>query len=76
MAGNKFLNMIKDGETVTIKEISGGRAFRQRMLGLGLNRGSRVRIMKNDGIGPLILGIGNGRVALGRGMAAKISVTD
>ncbi len=76
MAGNKFLNMIKDGETVTIKEISGGRAFRQRMLGLGLNRGSRVRIMKNDGIGPLILGIGNGRVALGRGMAAKISVID
>lgn len=76
MAGNRYLNTIRDGETVTIKEISGGRAFRQRMLGLGLNRGSRVRIMKNDGIGPLILGIGNGRVALGRGMAAKILVVD
>lgn len=74
MAGTKELLAVKSGEMATIREISGGRDFKHRLLGLGLNRGTKIKVMKNDGIGPLILAIGNGRVALGRGMSAKILV--
>lgn len=68
------LSSVESGQPVIIRELAGGRAMRQRLLGLGLNRGSQAKVMKNDGSGPLILAVGNGRVALGRGMAFKIMV--
>lgn len=74
MTEGKVLGSIASGQSVVITELAGGKAFRQRLLGLGLNRGARVKVMKNDGRGPLILAVGNGRVALGRGMSLKILV--
>jgi ferrous iron transport protein A len=68
------LSSVESGQSVVINQLAGGRALRQRLLGLGLNRGIEARVMKNDGRGPLILAVGNGRVALGRGMAMKIMV--
>lgn len=71
------LSMARSGETVVIHEIRGGRTLRQRLLDLGLNTGSAVRVLKNDVCGPLIIAVKeDGRLALGRGMAHQILVLD
>ncbi|MCB9136940.1 MAG: ferrous iron transport protein A [Caldilineaceae bacterium] len=70
------LCMAGRGETVCIHEIQGGRQLRQRLLDLGLNHGSTVRLVKNEMPDPLILAVKeDGRLALGRSMAQRILVT-
>ncbi len=50
--------------------------MRQRLMDLGLNQGARIRIIKNEMPGPLIIAVKkDGRLALGRGMSQKIMVT-
>ncbi len=44
----------------------------ERLLALGLAPGRRVRVLRNDGVGPVILAAGATRLALGRGLARGI----
>lgn len=60
------------GETVEISEVLGGRGLRERLLALGLTRGTTVALIGNDG--PVILDVRGSRLALGRGEAARIIV--
>lgn len=67
------LSMVNTGETVTVRQIRGGKKVRSRLIDLGLNRGSTLRVIKNDVNGPLILAVKeDSRFALGRGMAHHI----
>ncbi|MCL4425239.1 MAG: ferrous iron transport protein A [Firmicutes bacterium] len=59
-----------------MKGLTGGGSFRERMAELGVVRGIRLGIVKNDHVGPLIVSVGEGRLALGRGMASKILVEE
>jgi ferrous iron transport protein A len=69
------LSMMKSGETAYIKKITGGRTARGKLTGLGLVCGKEVKIHSdNSGSGPLIIALGDDRIALGRGMAHKILV--
>jgi len=69
------LSMMKNGEKACIKKILGGRTARGKLSGLGLVCGKEVKIHANSsGSGPLIIALGNNRIALGRGMANKIMV--
>lgn len=61
------------GDSVKIKCISCGQNFRRRLMELGLFDGAVVKIIKNDGRGPLIIGIFDSKIALGRGEAEKIT---
>jgi nicotinate-nucleotide--dimethylbenzimidazole phosphoribosyltransferase len=54
--------------------VAGGRSLRQRLTDMGVVRGTRVKVVKNDMGGPLIISIGEGRLAVGRGMALRIMV--
>jgi Fe2+ transport system protein FeoA len=70
---NISLDMIKPNESARIKEIHGGHTACKRLFELGLNRGSEVKMMKND-FGPVILYLSGHKLALGRGLAHKVIV--
>ena len=69
------LAMTKNGETVTIKDIMGGSESRGRLSAMGLRKGDQLEIINNNGVGRLIVGHGDTRLALGRGFAQKIMVS-
>ncbi len=69
------LSKISAGQTVELVAVQGGRRLRKRLADLGLNSGSQVRVVQNHFAGPLILAVQRDtRLAIGRGMAHKISV--
>jgi ferrous iron transport protein A len=71
------LSMMRSGATAIVQEIRGGRKMRQRLVDMGLHQGAVITILRNDISGPLIIAVKeDGRLALGRGMAHHILVTD
>lgn len=67
------LAMLKEGETACIKEIVGGRTAKGKLNDLGFINGKIVKVHSSSG-GPLIVGLGDNRIAIGRGMAHKVIV--
>jgi len=67
------LAMLRQGESACIKEIVGGKTAKGKLTDLGFVSGKTVKIYRSSG-GPLIVGLGDNRVALGRGMAHKVIV--
>ncbi|MBN2382310.1 transcriptional repressor [bacterium] len=61
------------GERVRIEHFIGGEAFIQRLIDMGLQRGTEVKILNNTGA--FIIQVGEKRLAIGRGMANKIVVS-
>jgi len=61
------------GSVARIAEIRGGKQLTRRLLGLGLRVGSEVRVLHHRGRG-VVLSTGGTRVALGGGVAEKLSV--
>lgn len=51
----------------------GGRAFQQRMVSMGIRVGTELEVLRGSS-GPVLVGVGESRLALGRGMAEKIMV--
>ena len=68
------LTMIHEGQNVVLREIRGGMGIRRRLTDMGLHPGSNFRIISNSGGGPFVIGIGETRLMIGRGMAQKIMV--
>lgn len=68
------LSFVDTGQEVTIHNLPATGNLKKRLSELGLNCGTKITVLKNDLGGPLILSQGNGRIALGRGMAQKIMV--
>lgn len=69
------LAMAAAGDSVVVQQIRGGKKMRARLFDLGLNINARIRVVKNDPQGPLILAVKeDGRFALGKGMAQHILV--
>ncbi|HLS53107.1 MAG TPA: ferrous iron transport protein A [Tissierellaceae bacterium] len=67
------LTSLEPNEVGIIMEICGGCRARRRLYELGLNKGTKVRMVKND-IGPVILNLYGHKLALGKGLANKILV--
>ena len=67
------LSFVDIGDKVVIDKISGGDNFSKKMMEMGFNRGAEIIIVSNNN-GPIIVRVGESRVALGRGMAQKIMV--
>ncbi|MCP4114761.1 MAG: ferrous iron transport protein A [Desulfobacteraceae bacterium] len=62
-------------DTVTcIENLTGGREFISRASGRGFTPGTRLKVVQNFKIGPLIVYLRNTQIALGRGEAKKILV--
>jgi Fur family transcriptional regulator, ferric uptake regulator len=65
----------KPGEGVYIRDVAGGDNVRARLTSMGFRTGDRIEIINNDGTGRLIVGRGESRLAIGRGLADKIIVS-
>lgn len=59
------------GTTVRVVRIDAGRGLKQRLLSLGLVPGADIYVLDNRH-GPVKLCFNNSRIALGRGVAAKV----
>ena len=70
---NNSLIQLKPNEKAIIGEISHCGTARKRLYELGLNKGTKITMVKND-IGPVILNVYGHKLALGRGLASKIKV--
>ncbi|MBC7343608.1 MAG: FeoA domain-containing protein [Clostridia bacterium] len=77
MGSNRVLPLafLAIGREGVVKEIIGGPGLRKRLAGLGFARGAVVRVIQNDR-GPLIVALGDSRLALGYGMACKVMVEE
>ena len=70
------LGLIKSGTTAVIKDIRGNEHLRHELLEQGLVDGCRVKVVKNDTGGPLIISVNETRLALGRGAALQVLVEE
>ena len=68
------MRLAGDGDMVEIVLLSGGKSFRERLIGLGLGIGVRVEIIQNNMNGKILIGRDGSRLFLGGGMAHKIQV--
>jgi ferrous iron transport protein A len=61
-------------EEGAVIHLSGGRGFVSRLATLGFTPGALLTMIQNYGHGPLIVGVRDTRIALGRGEAAHVLV--
>ncbi|MGD2118205.1 MAG: FeoA domain-containing protein [Chromatiales bacterium] len=67
------LSSIPVGTRVKLNAIHGGRLLTRRLLSLGISLGSEFEVVNHRGLGVVLAREGN-RVALGGGIAEKLSV--
>ena len=77
MAGQLTLDSVPKEKEVKIVEIVGGWRIRQRLNQMGINTGDMI-FVKRSGImgGAILIQVHGTEVALGRGMAKKVIVSD
>lgn len=62
------------GRSFRLVGISGGRQIAHRLVEMGLTPGVTLKLLQNAR-GPLLVAVRGYRIALGRGMAQKLTVT-
>ncbi|MDD4299362.1 MAG: FeoA family protein [Methanomicrobium sp.] len=67
------LTSLEKNETALIKNVEGGAGVKQQLSLRGLCEGVKIRIV-DCSCGPVILDINGSTLALGRGIAGKITV--
>jgi len=67
------LTMVAQGERVRLLKVNAGESLSSRLNAMGLTPGVELTVIQDSG-GPLLLGVRDSRLALGRGMAQKIFV--
>lgn len=72
----KPLSEIHTGDQVTLQSIKVGRELTSRLTSLGLTPGAMIEVLQNFGHGPLIVNVRGTHVALGRGEAIRLLVSE
>jgi ferrous iron transport protein A len=68
------LTIVQPGRSVRIVSVNAGHGLQGRLSAMGLVPGAEVTVLQNCLRGPFLLGLGGGRIALGRGVANRIVV--
>ncbi len=69
------LDKLKEGERGKVINLIGGRAFKLRLIQLGIMPGVEVKVSKSALLScPMMVEVNNARVALGKGVASRIWV--
>jgi ferrous iron transport protein A len=71
-----FLDQLDPGMRAVVSELRGGREFASRLAGMGISVGSQIKVLQNPAHGSLLVLVRDTRIALGRGVAAKILVKE
>jgi ferrous iron transport protein A len=62
------------GQTLHLVAVEAGGGLQGRLLAMGFFPGMELEVIHKPRTGPILVRIGNSRVALGRGMALKMRV--
>ncbi len=75
---NEPLSRMTVGQGGYVVALRGGRDFQQRVMGQGLNVGTRIEVVQNEEAreGPVVVRCGGSELTIGRGMADKVLVGD
>jgi len=65
--------MVEENKLVKIVRIAGGRGLVSKLMNMGINEGEIIKVLNNTR-GPVLISVGNSRIALGRGASFKIFV--
>lgn len=77
MSTIKSLLDVKQGERVRIVRIDGGYGLAVKLRQLGLTPGEIARVLRQAPFGgPIQVEVGGRRIALGRGVASRVLVTE
>ena len=68
------LSALAPGGCAVVHEVCGGRPMVQRMLMLGIRRGTALRLLHGPGARGAVVGVGGARIALGRDVIEHIRV--
>ena len=68
------LSRVDQGKEVTLIDINGGRGIRSKLYSMGLVPGVKLTVLRGNCAGPTMVAVRDSRLAIGRGMAQKISV--
>ncbi|HPQ95046.1 MAG TPA: FeoA family protein [Thiolinea sp.] len=69
------LSRLAETRQAHIHAVETDKATRIRLLGMGLGKGSRIRILRNR-FGDVVLGNGHNRISLGRSITERILVQE
>ena len=61
--GNFALRLAREGDSVRIVSVNGGKGFHDRLAGVGLRVGAEVQVLRNSMNGKLLLGHEGTRLA-------------
>jgi ferrous iron transport protein A len=70
----RLLSSVKAGEKVRLVSINAGHGLKSRLTAMGLLPDEEVTVVSNGQPGPIVIGVKDSKVMLGRGMADKIMV--
>jgi len=68
------LSGVAEGQCVRLARLDAGGGMAARLTAMGLVPGVELRMLRNKGRGPALVEVKHTRLALGRGMAARILV--
>ncbi|MCE1163243.1 MAG: ferrous iron transport protein A [Thiomonas sp.] len=68
------LAQLTPGQCAEVVEVDGGRAMTQRMLMLGIRRGTGLCVVQGPSKRGVVVRVGGARIALGRGVTEQIRV--
>ena len=71
-----LLAHVKPGLKYRIEEIYGGYFLNSRLNAMGILPGEIVKVIHRTGVGPMTIAVKGVRIALGRGIAHKIEVSE
>ena len=71
-----LLAHVKPGLKYRIEAIYGGYCLNSRLHAMGILPGEVVKVIHRTGLGPMTLAVKGVRIALGRGIAHKIEVSE
>ena len=64
----------KNGNEVELIRIAAGGNLLRRLNEMGITPGTRIRIVSNPGVGPVIIEVAGKRFGIGKGIASKMLV--
>jgi ferrous iron transport protein A len=69
------LSTLPAGATGVVARLGGGCHMQYRLRSMGMTVGSRVRVVRRSSLGgPILVAVGETSLAIGRGMAERITV--